>query len=151
MILTRGHVHDIQQTLTQVVRASNYPISIIIVGVGKNNKAKFKNLEFLDGVEDEDGKSSLIDKDGNRAKRDIVQFVVFREFRHNYEEYTKELLAEIPVQIMMYMKAKGILPNNEIVKQKLREKAKGDLLKQQPVDVEQAEDYTDVFVKKLKE
>ena len=54
------------------MRATDFPLSIIIVGLGKNNKAKFKNLEALDGEEDEDGKSKLYDKKGNKAKRDIV-------------------------------------------------------------------------------
>jgi hypothetical protein len=53
VILTRGVVADIDRTLEQVVRASNYPMSVIIVGLGKNNKAKFRDLEFLDGEEDD--------------------------------------------------------------------------------------------------
>ena len=64
--------------LDQVVRATNYPISILMIGVGKDKGDKFKKLEFLDGEEDEDGNIPLIDQFGNRAKRDIVQFVPFR-------------------------------------------------------------------------
>ena len=81
--------------MEQIVRGSKQAFSIIIVGVGKDRGDKFKNLEFLDGVEDETGDSKLVDMHGNRAERDIVQFVPFRKFRGNYEDYAYELLAEV--------------------------------------------------------
>jgi hypothetical protein len=45
---------------------------VVIVGVGKDRGNKFKNLEFLDGEDNEEGVSKLVDMHGNRAERDIV-------------------------------------------------------------------------------
>jgi hypothetical protein len=47
-------------------------MSIIIVAVGKESSGKFDQLEFLDGEADEEGNIKIVDKNGNRAKRDIV-------------------------------------------------------------------------------
>ena len=58
-MLTRGVISDNDKMLEQVVRASKHAVSIIIVGLGKDNKAKFKKLEFLDGEEDEEGNLTL--------------------------------------------------------------------------------------------
>lgn len=69
------------------MRASHQPLSLIIVGVGKNNDGKFDKLRNLDGedteeewVEDEDGNRELVVKEkklikdrwGNPALRDVV-------------------------------------------------------------------------------
>jgi len=72
VIITRGAISDGDKVLEQVVRATNHAMSIIIVAVGKENAGKFETLEFLDGEADEEGNIKIIDKHGNRAKRDIV-------------------------------------------------------------------------------
>ena len=76
IIITRGQLADNDKVIEQIVRATEHAISIIIVGVGRDNKKKFKDLEVLDGEEiiDENGKAQIqiVDKKGNRAKRDIV-------------------------------------------------------------------------------
>lgn len=85
MIITRGVIADHERTLEEIVRATRLPVSIIFVGVGKDRGSKFKKLEFLDGEENEDGTIELRDRNGNMAERDIVQFVSFRQYRHDYE------------------------------------------------------------------
>ena len=45
LILTDGAIHDMQETIDQIVRASGLPLSIIIVGVGNAN---FDSMEQLD-------------------------------------------------------------------------------------------------------
>ena len=72
LILTDGVISDIQETVKAIVHASNLPMSIIIVGVGV---ADFKAMDILDG----DG-GLLRDANGRSARRDIVQFVPFRDF-----------------------------------------------------------------------
>ena len=42
MIITDGIINDMQKTIDQIVRGSNLPLSIIIVGVGN---ADFSSME----------------------------------------------------------------------------------------------------------
>ena len=58
-------------TKSLLVKCSDMPISIIIVGVGY---ADFADMEELDG----DG-GPLKDDDGIACKRDVVQFVEFKD------------------------------------------------------------------------
>ena len=75
--------------------ADALPLSIIIVGVGN---ADFKNMEILDS-DDVD----LIDCRGRVAKRDLVQFVRFEQYKNNNTLLTEEVLREIPAQIEKFM------------------------------------------------
>lgn len=54
---------------------------------------------------------------------DIVQFVPYREFQHNPMLLAKETLTEVPVQLLNFMRSKGINPNpaTEAQKQLLQE------------------------------
>lgn len=45
LILTDGVVHDMEQTVTNIIEASSLPLSIIIVGVGSE---KFTKMKILD-------------------------------------------------------------------------------------------------------
>ena len=92
----------------------------MLIGVGKDSGSKFKKMEFLDGTEDENGNVSLIDRKGNKAHRDIVQFVPFRKNRDDYKKYANELLEELAEQIKEYMQERDIYPNNELVRERLR-------------------------------
>jgi hypothetical protein len=64
LILTDGCIHDMRETINQIVKMSALPISIIIVGIGDND---FGNMEILD-ADDYD----LVDEEQEKAKRDIV-------------------------------------------------------------------------------
>ncbi len=67
--------------------------AVIIIGVGG---ADFKNMELLDA-----DTQPLRSRRGEGAKRDIVQFVPFREFsRRGPEALAAEVLVEIPPQIV---------------------------------------------------
>ncbi|KAL6576117.1 Protein BONZAI 3 [Orobanche hederae] len=72
LIITDGVVSDLQETINSVVRASDLPLSILIVGVGN---ADFKEMEILDA----DNGHHLESSTGRIATRDIVQFVPMRE------------------------------------------------------------------------
>jgi len=68
--------------------------------------------------------------DGVRAKRDIVQFVPFNEFKNQgldslaaglfffklffFLNFLSEVLQEVPTQFLSYMKSKGIYPQQKI-------------------------------------
>ena len=61
-------------TIDKIVRGSEMPLSIIIVGVGNTN---FKSMEKLDG----DDIPLYSHKFGKKMAADIVQFVPFNEFK----------------------------------------------------------------------
>ena len=89
-----------------IVEASCFPMSIIIIGVGNN---KFKEMRKLDG------KNTNFLKSGDKvAERDIVHFVEMRRFfvndEWNKEDLTQLVLAELPSQVVSYMRKMGHIP-----------------------------------------
>jgi hypothetical protein len=50
-----------------------------------------------------DGDNGLYSSQGKKAQRDIVQFVPFRDVGMNPDMLAKELLAELPAQVVQYM------------------------------------------------
>jgi Copine len=77
--------------------------------------ADFTAMEELDG-----DKVILQDKSGRKSQRDIVQFVAFRDFQGKlgiYQaglELAKNLLKEVPDQLVSYMNLKGLAPGNKV-------------------------------------
>lgn len=89
-----------------IVSASALPLSIIIVGIGN---ADFTAMETLDAD------TVALAAGGVKAVRDIVQFVPFNKFIFGDPStarirLAKEVLAEIPTQLVGYMKANNITP-----------------------------------------
>ncbi|XP_065836868.1 copine-5-like [Oscarella lobularis] len=110
LIVTDGVIHDMEKTIDKIVDASDEALSIIIVGVGD---ADFSQMETLD-ADDVPLKSS----DGKTMLRDIVQFVSFEELRHRIGmdfSLAREVLAEVPDQLVSFMKFRGIAPNKAAV------------------------------------
>ena len=103
MILTDGVIDDLQETIDCLVAASQYPLSIIIVGIGNED---FKKMEILDGDE-----APLISSIGQKRTRDLVQFVSFSKFQNDEKKLAEEVLAEIPKQMVEYYKFKNLNPN----------------------------------------
>lgn len=106
VIIADGIINDLESTIQAVITASEYPLSIIIVGVGP---ADFKAMDVLDGDD------ALLKSGGKTAKRDIVQFVPFREFAaKGLACLAEEVLKEVPGQVLEYFKMKGISPNEPL-------------------------------------
>ncbi|KAL9239401.1 hypothetical protein vseg_013730 [Gypsophila vaccaria] len=103
LIITDGVITDLQETKDAIVKASDLPLSILIVGVGG---ADFKEMEFLDGDKGERLESTT----GRVASRDIVQFVPFRDVHGGEISIAQTLLAELPTQFLTYMQTRGIQP-----------------------------------------
>lgn len=104
MIITDGEILDLQKTTDEIVAASGLPLSIIIIGVGDQD---FGAMEKLDADLD-----PLWSEERNTYQsRDIVQFVPFNKFKGNNTLLAKELLREIPRQMLSYFQSKGIHPN----------------------------------------
>ncbi|XP_059152171.1 copine-8-like [Physella acuta] len=108
LIITDGIITDLPQTTAAIVNASTLPMSIIIVGVGQ---ADFAEMRYLDGDDER------LCSQGRYAERDIVQFVAFRDFLTGRGSMdvsrallAKEVLAEIPDQILSYMNRYRIKP-----------------------------------------
>ena len=102
MVLTDGEIHDMGKTQNLIKAAANLPLSIIIVGVGNEN---FVEMRKLDGD----------DKGGKVSSRDLVQFVAFNDYKGNPAMLAKELLAELPGQLVAYKLSVGKKPNPPIV------------------------------------
>jgi len=108
LIVTDGAICDMDNTIEQIIQGSTLPLSIIIVGVGQ---ADFSAMETLDGDD-----QRLRSRNGQYAARDIVQFVPFSKFANlPYTYLAKETLAELPQQVVEYMRFKNIVPNKRIV------------------------------------
>ncbi|GLU20816.1 hypothetical protein SLE2022_369970 [Rubroshorea leprosula] len=105
LIITDGVVTDLQETKDAIVKASDLPLSILIVGVGG---ADFKEMEILDADKGERLESSS----GRVASRDIVQFVPFRDVQNEEISVVQELLAELPTQFLTYMRSRDIKPTS---------------------------------------
>ncbi|KAH9617556.1 hypothetical protein KSS87_013852 [Heliosperma pusillum] len=103
LIITDGVITDLQETKDAIVKASDLPLSILIVGVGG---ADFKEMEFLDADKGERLESTT----GRVASRDIVQFVPFRDVHGGEISIAQTLLAELPTQFLTYMRTRGIQP-----------------------------------------
>ncbi|RVX18722.1 Protein BONZAI 3 [Vitis vinifera] len=116
LIITDGVLTDLQETKDALVRASDLPLSILIVGVGG---ADFKQMEILDA----DNGCPLESSTGRVATRDIVQFVPMREVRGEYiffislssiggqTSVVQALLQELPGQFLTYMRSRDIKPS----------------------------------------
>lgn len=105
LIITDGVITDLQETKDALVKASDLPLSIFILGVGG---ADFKEMEVLDADKGERLESS----NGRVASRDIVQFVPFRDVHSGEISVVQALLAELPTHFLTYMRTRNILPNS---------------------------------------
>ncbi|CAN6471891.1 unnamed protein product [Victoria cruziana] len=103
LIITDGVITDLQETKDAIVKASDLPLSILIVGVGG---ADFKEMEILDADKGERLESSS----GRVATRDIVQFVPFRDAQSGEISIIQSLLAELPAQFLSYMRCRNVQP-----------------------------------------
>merc|ERR1719322_900443 len=106
LIITDGIITDFDETKRVIIDSSKLPLSIIIVGVGS---------EDFEAMEELDSDDSLLRHGSLVASRDIVQFVELRKFiqsngHWSKEQLAREVLAEIPAQMLSYMKSKGFKP-----------------------------------------
>lgn len=103
LILTNGIIEDMNASIDAVVKASEFPVSIIIVGIGN---ADFIKMQILDGDH------GLFDNNGRMATRDAAQFVPFNRFNGDVNQLTQHVLAELPNQLVQYMKMAGKKPKS---------------------------------------
>ena len=107
LILTDGVIHDMAKTTDWIVEGSSLPLSIIIIGVGNSD---FGLMETLDSDD------KLLQGSRQTAKRDIVQFVPFREHQKSPEELAAAVLEELPTQVVEFYRMVGMKPNPPQIK-----------------------------------
>ncbi|XP_021742404.1 protein BONZAI 3-like isoform X1 [Chenopodium quinoa] len=103
LIITDGVLSDSQESIDALVRASDLPLSVLIVGVGG---ADFTQMEILDA----DKGHRLESSTGRIATRDIVQFVPMRDVQAGQKPMVEALLEELPGQFLSYMRSRDIKP-----------------------------------------
>ncbi|KJE91210.1 hypothetical protein CAOG_08597 [Capsaspora owczarzaki ATCC 30864] len=102
LILTDGVITDMDATCQAIIQASSLPMSIIIVGVGS---ADFAQMNILDAD------VQPLKHAGRVATRDIVQFVSFEDYKNKPPGIlARDVLAEVPQQLLQYMRAKKLQP-----------------------------------------
>ena len=85
-------------------------MSVLVVGIGPTAFTSLTRLER---------DARKLSHSGRNATRDMIQCATFNEFLEKYDVETggfqlaKYLLADIPEQIVAYMKTKGILPKTK--------------------------------------
>ncbi|XP_062501287.1 copine-3-like [Corticium candelabrum] len=116
LLITDGEISDMDETIQAIIEASYFPMSIIIVGVGSANFSNMKDL-------DRGGSYGMLyssESSKRFAERDIVQFVPFshpdRQFA-SAEDLAKEVLAEIPDQVVGYYRGKKLRPMRRVATQ----------------------------------
>lgn len=109
LILTDGIINDLEKTIDEIAFASRLPISIIIVGVGSED---FSMMKILDA----DDQRLFSKKYNMEVVRDIIQFVPYRDFKGKAHALAREVLFEIPKQMMDFMDSKKIVPNKADIK-----------------------------------
>ncbi|CAM8923552.1 unnamed protein product [Rhodiola kirilowii] len=107
LVITDGVLTDVAETKNALVKASDLPLSVLIVGVGN---ADFSQMEELDA----DNGRRLQDSAGRVATRDIVQFVPMREVNVAAGQISvvQSLLEELPGQFLTFMQSRDIKPNS---------------------------------------
>ncbi|OXB66255.1 hypothetical protein ASZ78_000680 [Callipepla squamata] len=133
LIITDGVISDMMQTKEAIVTASALPMSIIIVGVGPaefdgergglgtgtgpGGRPRAGSERCPAAMEELDGDEVRVSSRGRYAERDIVQFVPFRDYVdeagsqvRSMARLAKDVLAEIPEQLLSYMRGRGIEP-----------------------------------------
>ncbi len=145
LIITDGVINDMRETKRLLVQASSLPLSVVIIGVGSADfavravdvwwlrfylqlcpsadslcraivavrvRARAQAMDELDG---DDG--VLRDDSGRAAARDLVQFVAMRDYAGNadFTRLQRDVLAEIPRQLVGYYKSRGIAPRPPVV------------------------------------
>lgn len=106
-ILTERLIDDMQQTINQIVMASDAPLSIIIVGVGNAN---FSNMNKLNANE-----HPLKASNGKSMKRNVVHFVTLSKIQNcPSQQLENELLEDIPFQIHQFCSTHEFIPKMEM-------------------------------------
>ena len=99
IILTAGNIENVKETQRALAKASDSPISVVIVGIGDS---EFGSMEFLD------------EHDPDVGGRDITKFVLFKDYHRSPNLLTEAVLDEIPHQLVEYFHKREIMPGQVV-------------------------------------
>jgi len=102
-IITDGVISDMDETKHAIIDATNAPLSIVIVGVGREDFTRMKEL---------DGDDNAFKYKDKVCDRDIVQFLSLLNVIDNPELLAAETLQEIPKQLSEFVQKYKYRPNN---------------------------------------
>ncbi len=85
LILTDGVIHDKDEVKNLLVKCGRLPLSLIIIGIGNNDD--WSAMHELD-----DDNCQMVDFQGKKTERDLVQFVEFSNHNNNGVELAREVL-----------------------------------------------------------
>ncbi|KAG6646168.1 hypothetical protein CIPAW_08G175000 [Carya illinoinensis] len=107
LIITDGVLTDLQEMKDALVKASDLPLSILIVGVGGADFGQMDVWHFLDANKGQRLESStdLV------ATRDIVQFVPMQDVHGGHIFVVQALLEDLPRQFLTCMRCRDIKPH----------------------------------------
>ena len=93
-------------TINALVQARNYPLSVIIIGVGNG---PFKDMQALSG-----NNQPLYNSVNNKMRNNIVTFIPLNNYKNNIgiNLLQEKIWEKIPQQISQYFQNKNILPND---------------------------------------
>jgi hypothetical protein len=102
MLITSGHIVDLEASVRELVDASALPLSVVIVALGDG---PFPELRALDAD------VNALEHKGRQAQRDVVQVVEYRCYRDQPSRLAEECLKEIVHQVLTFTALAQIGPN----------------------------------------
>ena len=102
LLICDGTISDMNDTISTIIKASELPLSIIIIGVGDTD---FRNMDILDANREP------LQYNGQRSVRDIVKFIPFSRYKNcSTSKMAEDILKEIPEQVKDYFQLKNTPP-----------------------------------------
>lgn len=91
MILTDGIIKDFERTKQLIIESGDLPMSIIIIGISKDQKMRWDDMITIDNNDE-----SMTDCYNRKSKRDNVKFVQFMKYKDDPTELARVMLEELP-------------------------------------------------------
>lgn len=107
LAITDGLVEDMEECVKLLGKCSQYPMSIVIVGVGDENFESMRQLEDIEVI-----RKGVLEYEQDKV-RDIIQFIAYKDVDNQIEELTARVLKGCGKQFLDYMKVNGKMPSGE--------------------------------------
>ena len=102
-VVTEDSIHDVDSLTKILAEGEMLPLSVVILGIGKENFDKLRALQ----------KRNFLSSIDVKNHRSFVQFFSLNDLDNNVSTLIQEGLKEIPRHILEYMRANGINSSTE--------------------------------------